>query len=343
MGCLGTLLLFMLLMALAELIGMVIPYIGIALVVFIIFMFIKTHDPVKAYWKFRLERFEKKYYISEEFLNIKRRIEKYVADCNELNEHIASLRNTHLGINKLNYGQANFCDVSKYNYERPEYNKHSYNENVYNCSRTVCDNARKQPFKYVCKYFNIKPTEENLENFEKLLNNYEAAKEGAILLAKEKNKILNGIESEIPTIIKKYGYKRFQKEIGFREVEFRELKFPYYRFQYVSPGGNASSRCDVIMDIKNLNRFISYMAENIKFQKSVAGQRALMTSSLRRKILERDHYICQRCKNSITNEPNLLLEVDHIIPLSKGGMTTEGNLQTLCWRCNRSKGVKIEM
>ena len=34
-------------------------------------------------------------------------------------------------------------------------------------------------------------------------------------------------------------------------------------------------------------------------------------------------------------------EIDHIIPVSKGGLTTEDNLQTLCWRCNRSKGNKM--
>ncbi|WP_411815422.1 HNH endonuclease [Kurthia gibsonii] len=39
--------------------------------------------------------------------------------------------------------------------------------------------------------------------------------------------------------------------------------------------------------------------------------------------------------------PNLLLEIDHIIPISKGGMSSEDNLQTLCWKCNRSKGAKI--
>ena len=44
---------------------------------------------------------------------------------------------------------------------------------------------------------------------------------------------------------------------------------------------------------------------------------------------------------SLSKEPNLLLEIDHILPVSKGGLTTEDNLQTLCWRCNRSKGAKI--
>ena len=67
-----------------------------------------------------------------------------------------------------------------------------------------------------------------------------------------------------------------------------------------------------------------------------------MTSSLRQKIKERDHYTCKNCGISIEQEPNLLLEIDHIFPLSKGGKTEEENLQTLCWKCNRKKGNKIE-
>ncbi|GED20643.1 hypothetical protein KGI01_23840 [Kurthia gibsonii] len=67
----------------------------------------------------------------------------------------------------------------------------------------------------------------------------------------------------------------------------------------------------------------------------------MMTSKLREKIKERDNYTCQNCNLSINDEPNLLLEIDHIIPISKGGMSSEDNLQTLCWKCNRSKGSKI--
>jgi 5-methylcytosine-specific restriction endonuclease McrA len=47
------------------------------------------------------------------------------------------------------------------------------------------------------------------------------------------------------------------------------------------------------------------------------------------------------CGNSIYNKANLLLEIDHIVPESKGGYTIEENLQTLCWKCNRAKSDKI--
>ncbi len=70
-------------------------------------------------------------------------------------------------------------------------------------------------------------------------------------------------------------------------------------------------------------------------------ERNKMTKALRQRIIERDNYTCQICGNSTYNEPNLLLEVDHIIPISKGGKTVDNNLQCLCWKCNRSKGNKL--
>ena len=70
-------------------------------------------------------------------------------------------------------------------------------------------------------------------------------------------------------------------------------------------------------------------------------QRSLMTKKLREFIKHRDNFTCCLCGNSTHVEPNLLLEIDHIIPVAKGGETVEDNLQTLCWKCNRAKSDKI--
>lgn len=282
------------------------------------------------------------YFSSEKFLALKNRISSYINNCNELNRHIEELKSTYLGINQLDYGSANYYDNSIYKYKRPEMIKQRYAPNVCNCSRTVCENARKQPFKYICKYFNIKADEETLRNFEKVLNNFEAAEQGKWALINEKKRIMENIKSEIPLLIRELSSKKkLSSELGFQEVDFSTIYFPRFVFNYVSAGGYASCGHETVMDINNLNRFITYLSEIIKFKKSVAGQRALMTSALRQKILARDNYTCKLCGISAYNEPNLLLEIDHIIPLSKGGMTMESNLQTLCWKCNRSKGAKI--
>ena len=74
----------------------------------------------------------------------------------------------------------------------------------------------------------------------------------------------------------------------------------------------------------------------------IREQMALMTQKLREYIKKRDNYTCCICGNSVEKEPNLLLEIDHIIPISKGGLTEESNLQTLCWKCNRAKSDKLQ-
>jgi hypothetical protein len=59
---------------------------------------------------------------------------------------------------------------------------------------------------------------------------------------------------------------------------------------------------------------------------------------LRFKVLSRDSFRCRSCGASPATQQAVLLEVDHIVPWSKGGETTLDNLQTLCSDCNQGKG-----
>jgi hypothetical protein len=56
------------------------------------------------------------------------------------------------------------------------------------------------------------------------------------------------------------------------------------------------------------------------------------TPDLRKLIFIRDNYLCTNCGADKD------LSIDHIIPWSLGGKTEYHNLQTLCRRCNSSKG-----
>lgn len=120
-----------------------------------------------------------------------------------------------------------------------------------------------------------------------------------------------------------------------------EIEYTEYLFEYVSPGGNSSHRTRITFDLPTIEATAEYIADRIKYLKSAKAQRALMTEKFRAYIKERDNYTCQMCTASIEEQDLLLLEVDHIIPISKGGQSVEENLQTLCWKCNRSKGSKI--
>lgn len=281
------------------------------------------------------------YFKSKKFKLIKESVEKYIKNCNDLNNHIEDLKLVNSDIKAFDYGEAVLVDNSNYKFSRNEWKKLEKNIYVHNCSAVVCKNSKDQPFKYLCKYFDIPIQEESLLVFESLLNNYSAVEQGKELLQKERDSIINDIEKSIPRLIIKYNKKRLIIELGFNPIDLSDLYFPNYKFQYVSAGGNSSLINNIRMDIENLNKFVKYLNGLIKYRKSIEGQRALMTSDLRENIKKRDNYTCRKCGLSINDERNLLLEIDHIIPLSKGGITSEENLQTLCWKCNRSKGAKL--
>lgn len=62
-------------------------------------------------------------------------------------------------------------------------------------------------------------------------------------------------------------------------------------------------------------------------------------------LIERDGMSCAHCKETTVKDGNhlnpLFFNVDHIIPLSKGGHDTLYNVQVLCRICNTKKGSKI--
>ena len=62
-------------------------------------------------------------------------------------------------------------------------------------------------------------------------------------------------------------------------------------------------------------------------------ERGKVSKKLRFAIYERDGWRCRKCGRRTDD-----LEIDHIIPIAKGGKTVPDNLQTLCRRCNKEKG-----
>lgn len=59
-----------------------------------------------------------------------------------------------------------------------------------------------------------------------------------------------------------------------------------------------------------------------------------MTLKKRFEIFKRDSFTCRYCGRK---SPSVVLELDHVIPKSKGGKNDEINLVTSCFDCNRGK------
>ena len=62
---------------------------------------------------------------------------------------------------------------------------------------------------------------------------------------------------------------------------------------------------------------------------------ASLGKKLRAVVFARDGRVCRNCGSFVR------LEVDHVVPLARGGSNDLANLQVLCRTCNRSKGASV--
>ena len=70
-------------------------------------------------------------------------------------------------------------------------------------------------------------------------------------------------------------------------------------------------------------------------QMNIINQRTTIPPKLRFEIFKRDNFKCYYCGKTKDESE---LEVDHVIPVSKGGNNDPSNLVTSCFKCNRGKG-----
>lgn len=67
------------------------------------------------------------------------------------------------------------------------------------------------------------------------------------------------------------------------------------------------------------------------------AKRKSISKKMRFEVFKRDKFTCQYCGKSA---PDVVLEVDHIKPVAKGGTNDIMNLITSCMECNRGKSDK---
>ena len=185
--------------------------------------------------------------------------------------------------------------------------------NVYDCSRQLVSNFKSsKTVDYLVKYFGLVLNDETLPTLSEmkiLMSNCEK------LICENKNSIMS---------------KYFRKEY-----------VPFFKMSYVSPAGRSSASCSFQLTEKNISWLIQEIIKKQRKVPKIVLERKKLTKEMREAVLARDNFTCCICGNSQYKEPNLLLEVDHIIPISKGGKTEPNNLQTLCWKCNRAKSDNL--
>lgn len=110
---------------------------------------------------------------------------------------------------------------------------------------------------------------------------------------------------------------------------------------YESPQGRNFYKSEYTFSMDDVVACYKREMDNIKRRETAQYQRSLMTDSLRYDVMKRDGFRCGICGASSKND-GVTLQVDHILPVSKGGKTEMSNLRTLCDRCNLGKGAKYD-
>lgn len=94
--------------------------------------------------------------------------------------------------------------------------------------------------------------------------------------------------------------------------------------------------CEAIVEERREQRRRQKQIEEQEKLESPQKFRKPLKPSQRTRILERDGYQCVWC------HVQKKLQIDHIVPVSRGGSDEDTNLRTLCRGCNRKKFDQLD-
>ena len=280
------------------------------------------------------------YYNSPSFFKIKEMCEVLMSTQREFNEYIIEKVESVSRLFGTRVVRNETINDDEYQYIRPY--KKTITPFTAEVSATVFSSAENSPLEYVIKNFypNKKMYPEQIQKLHLLLEELATLRDAKSIIdnyKKEYQKYLG----DVPSYVMDYDEAGFYSRLGFANID-EDVLVVEYKFSYTSGGGMAKRSFTIPMTEETIVELIRSLEGKLTASAFTKEQRALMTNKLRESIKARDNFTCCNCRNSTHIEPNLLLEIDHIIPVSKGGCTVESNLQTLCWKCNRSKSNKIE-
>lgn len=279
------------------------------------------------------------YYESPDFLKIKETCEVLMSSQREFNEYITEKVQAISTLFGTRVVRNETVNEDEYEYIRPY--KKTITPFTAEVSAAVFASAENSPLEYVVKNFypNKKQYPEQIQKLQLLLEELETLRDAKQIIENYKVEYQQYL-GDVPDYIIEEDEEGFYTRLGFANIS-EEVLTVEYKFVYTSGGGLAQRSFTVPMTEETIVELINTLESKMTASAFAKEQRTLMTKKLREFIKNRDNYTCCTCGNSTNAEPNLLLEIDHIIPVSKGGLTEESNLQTLCWKCNRSKSNKL--
>lgn len=209
---------------------------------------------------------------------------------------------------------------------------YNYDHNV-NFNNVSCSD-------YLIGYMN-----ENMSDFVNALDDARSNREFYVLYKEEVLKIdrKKGFDFE-PKLLRQKRIKKLESKIFDNNLLTPIIYFDVrVVLRHINMGGTfCGQKYDYIKEeeiIRYLNglknRSGYYYNDDFIWGALTRYERGKVSLKLRFSIYERDNYCCKKCgKHGYKSE----LEIDHIVPISRGGKTTYDNLQTLCHDCNYSKG-----
>lgn len=279
------------------------------------------------------------YYESPDFLKIKSTCDTLMSTQRDFNEYINEKVNSISALFGTKIVREETVNNDEYNYIRPY--KKIITPFTAEVSATVFASAENSPLEYIIKNFypNKQSYPEQIQKLQLLVEELETLREAKAIIENHKQEYQQYL-SDVPEFIMQNDESGFYSRLGFANIDESALTVEY-KFVYTSGGGMAQRSFTVPMKEETIIELINALESKLTLSAFAKEQRAMMTKKLREFIKTRDNFTCCSCGNSTHAEPNLLLEIDHIIPVAKGGYTVEDNLQTLCWKCNRAKSDKI--
>lgn len=279
------------------------------------------------------------YYESSGFLRVKESCEVLMSSQREFNEYI----NEKVQSISQFFGSRVVRDETihddEYNYIRPY--KKTITPFTAEVSAAVFASAENNPLEYIVKYFypSKRLYPKQIRKLYRLVEELETLRDAKQIIENYKAEYQQYL-GDVPRFVMENDEAGFYSRLGFATIDESVLTVEY-KFSYTSGGGMAQRSFTVPMTEETIAELIKVLESKLTATAFAKEQRTLMTKKLREFIKSRDNFTCCNCGNSVYIEPNLLLEIDHIIPVAKGGRTVEDNLQTLCWKCNRAKSDKM--